>query len=156
MKPLVTVLFQVGMDKNIASLSVPLGQLKEEVLVSVCVESNRPSQWFPWNRFHISSAFSKTRLLPELRWILSCKSPAAFLHFLLEERPLLSAPAGASKRETVLFNSATLTKKGILSLLGSCERRFLYHENIGGRIWGKWPYRLQNFFRLATKPFYSG
>ena len=27
---------QVGMDKNIASLSVPLGQLKEEVLVSVC------------------------------------------------------------------------------------------------------------------------
>ena len=44
MKPPLTVLFQVGMDKNIASLSVPLGQLKEEVLVSVCVESNRPSQ----------------------------------------------------------------------------------------------------------------
>ena len=30
-----TILFQVGMDKNIASLSVPLGQLKEEVLVRV-------------------------------------------------------------------------------------------------------------------------
>ena len=44
MKPPVTVLFQVGMDKNIASLSVPLGQLKEEVLVSVCAESKRPSQ----------------------------------------------------------------------------------------------------------------
>ena len=40
-----TVLFQVGMDKNIASLSVPLGQLKEEVLVSVCVWSNSPPQF---------------------------------------------------------------------------------------------------------------
>lgn len=33
------IILQVGMDKNIASLSVPLGQLKEEVLVSVCVRS---------------------------------------------------------------------------------------------------------------------
>lgn len=46
-----TVLSQVGMDKNIASLSVPLGQLKEEVLVRVFVWSRRPSQSFQWNKF---------------------------------------------------------------------------------------------------------
>ena len=32
------------------------------------------------------SAFNKTRLPPELRQVLSCKSPAVFLHFLLEEK----------------------------------------------------------------------
>lgn len=46
-----TVLLQVGMDKNIASLSIPLGQLKEEVLVRVFVWSHRPSQSFRWNKF---------------------------------------------------------------------------------------------------------
>ena len=32
------------------------------------------------------SAFNKTRLPPELRRVLSCKSPAVFMHFLLEEK----------------------------------------------------------------------
>ena len=32
------------------------------------------------------SAFSKTRLPPELRQVLSCESPAVFLHFPLEEK----------------------------------------------------------------------
>ena len=32
------------------------------------------------------SAFSKTRLPPELRRVLSCESPAVFLHFPLEEK----------------------------------------------------------------------
>ena len=32
------------------------------------------------------SAFSNTRLLPELRRVLSCKSPAVFLHSPLEEK----------------------------------------------------------------------
>ena len=32
------------------------------------------------------SAFNKTRLPPELRRVLSCKSPAVFLHFLLEKK----------------------------------------------------------------------
>ena len=57
---------------------------------------------------YIYSAFSKTRLPPELRRVLSCESLAAFLHFPLEEKgssgPLLSAPAGASKRETPTSN----------------------------------------------------
>ena len=39
------------------------------------------------------SAFSKTRLLLELRQVLSCESPALFLHFPLKEGPLFSAPA---------------------------------------------------------------
>ena len=34
----------------------------------------------------ILSAFSKTRLPPELRRVLSCESPAVFLHFPLEEK----------------------------------------------------------------------
>ena len=34
----------------------------------------------------ITSAFSKTRLPPELQRVLSCESPAAFLHFPLEEK----------------------------------------------------------------------
>ena len=33
-----------------------------------------------------NSAFSKTWLLPELRRVLSCESPAVFLHFPLEEK----------------------------------------------------------------------
>ena len=57
---------------------------------------------------HVHSAFSKTRLPPELRRVLSCESLAAFLHFPLEEKgssgPLLSALAGASKRETPTSN----------------------------------------------------
>ena len=32
------------------------------------------------------SAFSKTRLPPELRLVLSCESPAVFLHTPLEEK----------------------------------------------------------------------
>ena len=43
------------------------------------------------------SAFSETRLPLELWRVLSCESPAVFLHFSLEEKgplgPLLSAPA---------------------------------------------------------------
>ena len=35
---------------------------------------------------HSCSAFNKTRLPPELRRVLSCKSPAVFLHFLLEKK----------------------------------------------------------------------
>ena len=34
----------------------------------------------------MGSAFSKTRLLPELWWVPSCKLPAVFLHFPLEEK----------------------------------------------------------------------
>ena len=34
----------------------------------------------------VSSAFSETRLPPELPWVLSCKSPAEFLHTPLEEK----------------------------------------------------------------------
>ena len=34
----------------------------------------------------VSSAFSKTRLLSELRRVLSCELPAVFLHFPLEEQ----------------------------------------------------------------------
>ena len=37
-------------------------------------------------RHSTHSAFNKTRLPPELRRVLSCKSPAIFLHFLLEEK----------------------------------------------------------------------
>ena len=58
-----------------------------------------------------SSAFSETRLLPELRRVLSGESLAVFLHFPLEERPLLSAPAGASKRETPTSNLTESTEK---------------------------------------------
>ena len=45
-----------------------------------------------------ASAFSKT----QLRRVLSCESPAVFLHFPLKEKGpcLLSAPVGSSKRET--------------------------------------------------------
>ena len=54
------------------------------------------------------SVFSKTRLLPELRWVLSCELAAVSLHFPLVRNsglgPLLSAPAGASKRETPTSN----------------------------------------------------
>ena len=54
------------------------------------------------------SAFSKTRLPPELRRVLTCELPAVFLHTPLKEKgpwkPLLSAPAGASKRETPASN----------------------------------------------------
>ena len=32
------------------------------------------------------SAFSKTRLPPELRQVISCESPAVFLHTPLEEK----------------------------------------------------------------------
>ena len=32
------------------------------------------------------NALSETRLLPELRWVLSCESPAIFLHFPPEEK----------------------------------------------------------------------
>ena len=39
-----------------------------------------------WIHDLLCSAFSKTRLLPELRRVLSCKSPAEFLHFPLEEK----------------------------------------------------------------------
>ena len=38
-----------------------------------------------WQIWHVS-AFIKTRLLPELRRVLSCKLPAVFLHFPLEEK----------------------------------------------------------------------
>ena len=38
------------------------------------------------SRFQAISAFNKTRLPPELRRVLSCKSPAVLLHFLLEEK----------------------------------------------------------------------
>ena len=34
----------------------------------------------------MSSAFSKTRLPPELQQVLSCESPAVFLHFPLGEK----------------------------------------------------------------------
>ena len=34
----------------------------------------------------VTSAFSKTWLSPELRQVLSCESPAVFLHFPLEEK----------------------------------------------------------------------
>ena len=37
---------------------------------------------------HNFSAFSNTQLPPELRRVLSCKSPAVFLHFPLEEKGL--------------------------------------------------------------------
>ena len=54
----------------------------------------------------LTSAFSKTLLPLELRQVLSCKSPAVFLHFPLQEKlgPLLSALVGASKRETPTLN----------------------------------------------------
>ena len=39
-----------------------------------------------WSRYFYCSAFSKTWLLPELWQVLSCKSLAVFLHFLLEEK----------------------------------------------------------------------
>ena len=54
------------------------------------------------------SAFSKTQLPLELWLVLSCESPAVFLHTPLEEKgalgTLLSVPAGASKRETPTSN----------------------------------------------------
>ena len=37
---------------------------------------------------YCTSAFSKTWLPPELRQVLSCESPAVFLHFPLEEKGL--------------------------------------------------------------------
>ena len=57
------------------------------------------------------SDFSKTQLPLELRRVLPCESPAVFLHFPLARGkgalgPLLSAPAGASKRETTTSNLA--------------------------------------------------
>ena len=39
----------------------------------------------PW-LVNIGSAFSNTRLPPELRRVLSCELPAVFLHFPLEEK----------------------------------------------------------------------
>ena len=63
-----------------------------------------------------SSTFSKTWLPPELQQVPSCESPAVFLHFPLEEKalgPLLSAPVGASKRETPTSNLMESTEKGI-------------------------------------------
>ena len=36
--------------------------------------------------YQSSSAFSRTRVLPELRWVLSCESPAVFLHTPLQEK----------------------------------------------------------------------
>ena len=54
------------------------------------------------------SAFSKTWLPPELRRVLSCKSPAVFPTISTRGKgalgPLLSAPTGASKRETPTSN----------------------------------------------------
>ena len=63
------------------------------------------------------SDFSKTQLLLELWRVLSCKSPVVFLHFPLARGkgalgPLLSAPAGASKRETPTSNLAESTAYG--------------------------------------------
>ena len=63
-----------------------------------------------------SSAFSKARLPAKLQQVPSCESPAVFLHFPLEEEtlgPLLSAPAGDSKRETPTSNLTESTEKGI-------------------------------------------
>ena len=63
------------------------------------------------------SAFSKTRLLPELGRVLSCKSPAVFLHFPLGEKgpqgPFYLA--GASKRETPTSNLTESTDMAVLS-----------------------------------------
>ena len=57
------------------------------------------------------SAFSKIQFPPELQRVLSCKSPVVFLHFPLEEKgPLLSAPAGASKRDTPTLNLTESTE----------------------------------------------
>ena len=51
-----------------------------------------------------SSVFSKTWLPPELQQVLSCESPAVFLHFPLEEKgsqgPFYQLSGGAGKRET--------------------------------------------------------
>ena len=73
------------------------------------------------------SAFSNTRLPPELRQVLTCESPAVFLHFPLEEGalgPLLSAPAGASKRETPTSNLTESIERSAQMkaqcLLGAC------------------------------------
>ena len=64
------------------------------------------------------SAFSKTWLPPELRRVLSCKSPAVFLHFPLEEKvgPLLSALVGARKRETPTSNLTESTGRFLLNI----------------------------------------
>ena len=55
-----------------------------------------------------SSVFSKTWLPPELQQVLSCESPAVFLHFPLEEKgsqgPFYQLPGGADKRETPTSN----------------------------------------------------
>ena len=55
-----------------------------------------------------SSVFSKTWLPPELQQVLSCKSPAVFLHFPLEEKgsqgPFYQLSGGAGKRETPTSN----------------------------------------------------
>ena len=61
-------------------------------------------------------AFSKTRLPQELQQVLSCESPAVFLHTPQNEKwpwgPFLSAPVGASKRETPTSNLTESTVHG--------------------------------------------
>ena len=67
----------------------------------------------------VSRGFSKTQLMPELRRILSCKSPTAIPISSTRGKgalgPLLSALAGASRRETRTLNLTESTELGLLS-----------------------------------------
>ena len=77
------------------------------------------------------SAFSKTWLPPELRRVLFCKSLAVFLHFSLEEKvgPLLSALAGARKRETPTSNLTESTGRFLLNLrLSSATCKVIFNN----------------------------
>ena len=73
-----------------------------------------------------TSAFSKTQLPPELQRVLSCESLTIFLHNPLLRGKLvlghlLSAPAGASKRETPTSNLTESTEnRYLVKLLSLC------------------------------------
>ena len=92
-----------------------------------------------------SRVFSKTWLPPVLQQVLSCKSPAVFLHFPLEEKgsqgPFYQLSGGAGKRETptsnftestglVLYHSSNELYKTVSNVFFSyfVFYSFTYHE----------------------------
>ena len=111
---------------------------------------------------HTVSAFSKTRLPLELWQVLSCESPALFLHTPLEEKEPrgLSALVGASKMETPTSNltESTLQYCLILCPSGRWERNITYPEGKSTSL-GQWDNTFQSlgchqcfpsFFRVAA------
>ena len=83
------------------------------------------------------SAFSKTRLPPELRRVLSCESPAVFLHIPLKEKgnwgPFYQLRRVQKKRKTLTSNLTERTVNG----------------NIKAILWFVFNYTIDNppFFR---------